>query len=174
MRGPMSHTFCHSSSSGKSPKSLNWWQAELQYHFSLLSTSNNLRQMHAKCETEARCGVCRLLITTQKVSCEGGLCDRLEWVNPCTSIWYGWWASAFTQCRACSHTNLSSSSSCPQTPSELLCSQCGHYARVLQLCLFSCEPVAQKAGEKNQKRFNGIIYFKISCLLMLPQPPEHQ
>lgn len=54
--------------------------------------------MHAKCETEARCGVCRLLITTQEVSCEGGLRDRLEWVNPCTSIWYGWWASAFAQC----------------------------------------------------------------------------
>lgn len=52
---------------------------------------------------------------------------------------------------ACSQTKLSSSASCPQTPSELLCSQCGHSTGVLQLCLFSGEPVAQKAGEKNPK-----------------------
>lgn len=51
---------------------------------------------------------------------------------------------------ACSQTKLPSSSSCPQTPGALLCTQHGRSAGMLQLCLFSGEPVAQKAGKKNK------------------------
>lgn len=49
-----------------------------------------------------------------------------------------------------SRMKLPSSSSCPQRAAALPCTRRGRSAGMLQLCLFSGEPVARKAWKKDK------------------------
>lgn len=77
---------------------------------------------------------------------------------------WGWWASDSPSAGACSQATVPSSSSCPQT------TQRSRSAGTPQPLLSSVSLEPRRQG-KAEKRFNGTIYSKRSCLSAAPQTP---